>query len=191
MLEPFRDGLPEHPNGTPMHTPDQLIDAVRRADAMELPLAVHAIGDAAVRATLDAFEQAEPSTPGARIEHCELIDPEDVGRFAELEVVASVQPCHLLADVDALRRYLPHRLDRVLPLRELIDGGCAPGELLRFGSDAPIVRADPHDSILAATERRREGMSVADAIAIDQAITEHEAWACFGPSGGRSAAGTD
>jgi predicted amidohydrolase YtcJ len=91
--------------------------------------------------------------------------------------VASVQPCHLLADVEALRRHLPHRLERVLPLRELIDSGCRPGELLWFGSDVPIVRPDPADSIRAAVRRSRDGDEVA--IAPEQAITDAEAWAAF------------
>ncbi len=182
VLEPFREPIPQHPCGTPMQTPDELDQAVRRADSMGLPLAVHAIGDGAVRGVLDAIERVAPRAPGYRIEHCELIDAVDVPRFADLGVIASVQPCHLLTDIEALRRHLPHRLDRVLPLRELIDAGCTPGELLRFGSDVPIVRADPEDSIRAAVHRRRADMSESDAIAPEQAISEDEAWACFAPT---------
>ena len=68
----------------------------------------------------------------------------------------------------------------MLPLRELIESGCRPGELLWFGSDVPIVRADPGDSVLAATMRRREGMGEAEAVALGQRISEGEAWAGFG-----------
>ena len=63
---------------------------------------------------------------GLRIEHAELIDEADVGRFAGMGVVCSVQPCHLLSDIKALVRGVPRRLERVLPLRELIDSGCRP-----------------------------------------------------------------
>jgi predicted amidohydrolase YtcJ len=115
-----------------------------------------------------------------RIEHSELVDAADVPRFAALGVIASVQPCHLLTDIDVLRRQLPHRLDRVLPLRELIDAGCEPGRGLIFGSDAPIVRPHPEDSIQAAVHRRRAGMRPDEAVAFGQAISEAEAWACFG-----------
>lgn len=179
MLSPYADPIPEHPTGTPMMSPERIEDAVRACDALGLPLAAHAIGDAAVRAVLDAIERVRPRAPLQRIEHAELIDVADVPRFARLGVVCSVQPCHLLADIEALTRLLPHRLDRVLPLRDLIDAGCEPGELLWFGSDTPIVRPDPEDSVRAATQRRREGMDASVAIAPSQAIGEAEAWACF------------
>jgi predicted amidohydrolase YtcJ len=155
---------------------------VADCDRLGLPVAAHAIGDGAVRAVLDAIEAVRPRTPGFRIEHAEIIDEADIPRFARLGVLCSPQPCHLLADVEALRRYLPHRLDRVLPLRELIDAGCTPGRRLLFGSDVPIVRADPEDGILAATKRRRADMHPSQAIAPAQAITEPEAWACFAPA---------
>ena len=179
MLHPFADGRPDHPRGTPMMTPREIEDAVRRCDKAGLPLAAHAIGDGAVRAVLDAIESVRPKTPGFRIEHAEIIDEADVPRFAELNVIASVQPCHLLTDIEALRNAMPDRLDRVLPLRELIDAGCVPGTSLLFGSDVPIVRADPEDSILAATARRREGMPATEAIAPHQALSDDEAWQCF------------
>jgi len=178
MLDPFADPLPGMPLGQPMLTPAQLRDAVAHVRSLGVGLAVHAIGDGAVRAVLDAYETAGRGQ-GLRIEHAEIIDAADVPRFAELGVVCSVQPCHLLTDIEALRRGLPHRLDRVFPLRDLIDSGCAPGELLWFGSDTPIVRPHPRDSIQAAVHRRRDGMPAAEMIAPEQAITEAQAWACF------------
>ncbi|MEL7484376.1 MAG: amidohydrolase family protein, partial [Planctomycetota bacterium] len=134
------------------------------------------LGDGAVCAVLDAVERVRPPRWMVRIEHAEVIDAADVPRFAELGVIASVQPCHLLVDIEALGRALPDRVDRVLPLRELIDSGLEPGQTLLFGSDAPIVRPDPEDSIRAAVHRSRPD-SVA--IAPDQAISESEAWSCF------------
>ncbi len=181
MLAPYSDPIPDHPMGTPMMTPGRIEDAIRACDALGLPLAAHAIGDGAVRAVLDAIERVRPGAPLQRIEHAELIDEADVPRFAQLGVVCSVQPCHLLADIEALTRLLPHRLERVLPLRELIDSGCQPGGLLWFGSDTPIVRPDAEDSIQVATQRRRAGMDASSAIAPEQAITPEQAWACFRP----------
>ena len=169
-----------HPRGMVMMSPGQIRDAVRRCDELGVPLAAHAIGDAAVRAVLDAIEEVRPQTPGFRIEHAELVDESDVGRFAVLGVICSVQPCHLLYDMEALRRGVPGRLDRVLPLRSLIDAGCEPGGLLLFGSDAPIVRPDPGDSLRGAVERRRAGMEAGEAIGLGQAIADDEAMACFG-----------
>lgn len=212
MLEPYADPLPGMERGQAMQTPRQLREAMSLTDSLGLGLAVHAIGDGAVRAVLDAWEEhilqnrgrkgtessdhlrhpsqpeyskgpfpdARSSVPPLRIEHAEVVDEADVARFAKLGVVCSVQPCHLLYDVEALSHGLPHRLDRVLPLRDLIRSGCRPGELLWFGSDAPIVRPHPEDSIQAAVHRRRVGMDQGHAIAPTQALTEAEAWAAFG-----------
>lgn len=179
MLEAFREGIPGHERGTPLVTPRDLDEAVRVCDDLGVPLAVHAIGDGAVRAVLDAIERNQPTTLGFRVEHAEIIDEADVPRFAALGVVCSVQPCHLLYDIEALRRFLPHRLDRAMPIRELIESGCEPGDLLWFGSDVPIVRAHPEDSVRAAVHRRREGMGEAEAIGLGQAIEEADAWAAF------------
>ena len=183
MLHDYSDsaerGQPGKPRGVAMMPPAQIEDAVRRCDALGVPMAAHAIGDAAVRAVLDAIETVRPKTPGFRIEHAELIDEADVRRFADLGVICSVQPCHLLYDIEALRRAVPDRLDRVLPLRSLIDSGCAPGELIIFGSDTPIVRPDPGDSVQAAVERRRAGMGEGEAIGLAETMTVEEAWWCF------------
>ncbi len=180
MLHPYADSHPDHPYGTPMMSASAIEDSIRQCDELGLPIAAHAIGDAAVRAVLDAIERVRPRARGHRIEHCEVIDADDVPRFAELGVIASVQPCHLLYDIEALRRGLPDRLDRVMPLRSLIDAGLIPGEGLIFGSDVPIVRPDPADSVRGAVHRRRETHKPEAAIGMDQALTEDEAWACFG-----------
>ncbi len=197
MLHRYAEPLLGHPRGVAMMSPAALDEAYRRVSAAgDLPLAVHAIGDGAVRMVLDSLHrvrgaQDQPGkTAGGlgrhRIEHCEILDAADVPRFARMGVVCSVQPCHLLADVEALTRFVPHRLDRVLPLRELIDSGCAPGPggLLWAGSDVPIVPADPQDSIQAAVERARPatGPHPAAAIAPRQAISQAEAWAAFAPT---------
>lgn len=179
MLKPFADGRPEHPRGMRLMSDKQIEDAIRLCVGEGLQLAAHAIGDAAVRAVLDAAERARAPRGAVRIEHAEVIDEADVPRFAELGVIASVQPCHLLYDIEALRRACPHRLDRVLPLRDLIDSGLEPGRDILFGSDTPIVRPNPEDSILAATNRGRADMALKDGIAPGQAITQAQAWACF------------
>lgn len=187
MLSPYADPLPGRACGTPLFTEREIAVAIRRCRSLGLGLAAHAIGDGAVRACLDGVELAGGASAkpagDVRVEHCELIDVADVPRMARLGVVASVQPCHLLYDIEALRRSLPHRLDRVMPWRELIDSGLTPGERLLFGSDVPVARANPEDSIRAAVDRRRAGTHAAEAIAPGQGITEREAWACFGRGG--------
>jgi predicted amidohydrolase YtcJ len=195
MLHEYADPIPGMPRGTPLLSPDAIASAVTRCRSLGLGLAMHAIGDGAVRACLDGVELARRAagtgntphrspdwTRGGseiRIEHCELIDERDVSRFARLGVTASVQPCHLLADIEALERFVPARLSRVLPLRELIDAGCAPGTGLVFGSDTPVVGADPRDSIQAAVRRGRACDT--RAIGREQAIGEDEAWRAFSP----------
>lgn len=180
MLRPYAEAPPGLETGLPMMTPKDIEVAVRRVDSLNLPLAAHAIGDGAVRATLDAIERARPKAKGYRIEHAELIDEADVPRFAQLGVIASLQPCHLLADIEALHRAVPDRLDRVLPIRELLDSGLTPGTGVVFGSDVPIVRAEPEDSIRASVDRRRVDMPVTQGVSPRHAIDESTAWACFG-----------
>ncbi len=180
MLEPFADGNPQYPRGTPMMKTNQIDRMLLVCKEHNLPLAAHAIGDGAVRAVLDAIERTDCAHTRCRIEHAELIDESDIGRFKELGVIASLQPCHLLPDIEALNKAVPNRLDRVFPIRELIESGLEPGVDLIFGSDVPIVRANPEDSIQAAVHRRRAGMDESQAINLDQRISESQAWACFG-----------
>lgn len=181
MLHDFADAPADRRRGTPLLTTDQIASALRTCEDRSIGLAVHAIGDGAVRACLDAAELAGSARHAHpfRIEHAEVIDEADVPRFKALGAVASVQPCHLLADVEALERSLPHRLHRVLPLRDLLDAGLVPGRTLIFGSDVPIVPADPADSITAATLRCRPHDPPSRAIAPHQAISEKTAWECF------------
>ncbi len=180
MLRAYAQPLPGRPCGDALMSPAQLDDALRACDAHGLPLACHAIGDGAVRMVLDAVQRVRPRARGQRIEHAELVDPADAGRFVQLGVTASVQPCHLLTDVPALTRLLPHALERVLPLRSWLGSGLRPGALvggLLFGSDAPIVRADPEDSIEGAT-RTLGGLNPG------QELSAQQAWACFGLADG-------
>lgn len=179
MLEPYADARPDHPTGMSMMSAGEIDAALRLCLDAGLQMAAHAIGDGAVRAVLDAAERVRAPRGSVRIEHAEVIHPRDLARFGELGVIASVQPCHLLTDIEALSRAIPDRLDRVLPLRSLLESGLVPGESLLFGSDAPIVPPVAEDSILAATQRRRAGMDARDAIAPAEAIDEPAAWACF------------
>jgi len=183
MLHPYTDPIAGHPRGTLRYTPTQLDGFFRRAAVERFEIATHAIGDAAVRAVLDAYDRVPARDRcGLRIEHAEFIDEADAPRFARLGVVASIQPCHLLTDIEAIQRFQPARAHRAFPIRELVDLACTSGhdprELIRFGSDAPIVPPDPTDNIQAATKRTRAagcGTS-ASVIAPDQAIDETLAW---------------
>lgn len=184
MLEPYLDAPPGLDLGKPLMRAGEIAAAIERCSRLGHGIAMHAIGDGAVRACLDGIEIRQRAAgarglkPDVRIEHCELIARSDIARFADLGVIASVQPCHLLADIEALRAGVGDRLDRVMPWRDLLEAGLEPGKTLLFGSDVPVVRAEPEDSIRAAVARRRAGSELA--IAPEQAIGEPDAWACFG-----------
>ena len=186
VLEPYAESPPDLRHGKPLMTPQQITEAAEKCLRLNLGLAMHAIGDGAVRACLDGIASLPSSlrlsvsrSLPIRIEHAELIAPADIPRFAELGVIASVQPCHLLADIEALHRAVPGQLDRVMPWKSLIRSGLVPGKTLLFGSDVPIVRANPEDSIQAAVSRRRPEMHDRDAINSTEAVDEATAWACF------------
>jgi hypothetical protein len=147
MLEPYDD----EPGNTGLRTLDagELDDLVRRAAALGLPCFVHAIGDAAVRAALNALAKA-PGLPH-RIEHAQCVHPDDLPRFAALGVIASMQPAHMATDIPVADRAWGDRGARAFPLRSLLDAGAA----VLLGSDAPVEPAEPLRWIHAASQRRR------------------------------------
>lgn len=183
MLRDFVDAVPERPHGTSLMSVQEIAESVRYADDLGFPIAAHAIGDGAVRAVLEALEHTAPETLGQRVEHAQFIDEADVPRFAQLGVVASLQPCHLLTDIEAIERYAPHRAERAFPLRDLIDSAVEAGfeasDLVWLGSDAPIVPPAPEDNLQAAVHRRRAGMDPSRAVGPSQAISEAEARECM------------
>jgi predicted amidohydrolase YtcJ len=142
------DGVDEF--GLLLVTSSELEHLMRRATAADLECAIHAIGDQANALSLEAF-----SRTGARgsIEHAQLLDDADVQRFAELSVVASVQPEHAMDDRDVADRFWAGRTRRAFPLRSLLDAGA----VLAMGSDAPVAPLDPWVTIAAAVHRTRDG----------------------------------
>jgi predicted amidohydrolase YtcJ len=176
MLEPY-DGTGER--GLDLIPPAELRAIVARALAAGIAVAVHAIGDRAVRSVLDAFESAAasravPALP-SRIEHAQLVDAADVGRFGALGVAASMQPAHCTADIDLARRYWSTRLDLAYPWRSLLDAGAR----LAFGSDAPVEPPDPGEGLASATARRRRGGQPGEGFGDRQRITLDEALAAY------------
>ena len=145
MLEPYAGS---HERGEPVWGPGELRQSVHAADARGWQVQVHAIGDAAIRQALDAFEGSAPGRRH-RVEHIETPDPADVARFARLGVVASMQPQHAApAMLDVWRRHLGSaRAARGWPWRALLESGAR----LAFGTDWPVVPLDPFASIAEAT----------------------------------------
>ena len=115
---------------------------------------IHAIGDLAVRTALDAFGSVGTSRLAdlalmPRIEHAQLVHPDDRHRFAQLGVAASVQPVQLRSDEATMRRAWGPRTSLAFPLASLADGGVA----IAFGSDAPIEPPEPWPGIAMAITR--------------------------------------
>ena len=152
MLAPYA-GEPENLGvvTTDAHT---LRALARRATAGGLPLAVHAIGDRANRMVLDALAGVVRAGKGGlrhRIEHVQLLHPDDVGRLAALGVVASMQPIHATQDCEMAERYWGDRCASGYAWRSLLEAGT----VLAFGSDCPVEDLNPFVGIHAAVTRRR------------------------------------
>jgi predicted amidohydrolase YtcJ len=139
-------------SGVEITSREALEDMVRRAADGHFPVAVHAIGDAANRAALDAFaatrEAWQPAGLRPRIEHAQLLAAEDVARFGELGVAASVQFSHAPSDRDLAERLWEGQAG-AYAYRSLLDAGA----LLVNGSDAPVEELDPLAGIVAGVLR--------------------------------------
>ncbi|MFN3706689.1 amidohydrolase [Microcella sp.] len=156
LLEPYCSAI--HSHGMEVWGPERLADAVAAVDAAGFQIHIHAIGDAAVRQSLDAIEHAQrvngPRDRRAVIAHAQLVDPDDLARFARLGVIPTLQP--LWAQLDALMTVLtmprlgPERSARQYPTRTLRDSGAR----VAFGSDWPVSSGDPRDGIAVATSRQ-------------------------------------
>jgi predicted amidohydrolase YtcJ len=160
-------------SGVEITSRDELADIVRRAAAAGWPVAVHAIGDLANREALDAFEETReawaPLGLRQRIEHAQLLAPEDVGRFAELGVAASVQFSHAPSDRDLAERFWPGKTDGAYTYRSLWDSGA----VVANGSDAPIEELDPLAGIAAGVLRTvddRPAWHPEQALGIEEAL---------------------
>jgi predicted amidohydrolase YtcJ len=192
MLEPYtnRPAI----NGDARFTPEQLNTVVSMLDQRGWQVMTHAIGDAAVRMTLDAYQAAAKATPGPergrrhRIEHIETIDKADIPRFAKLGVIAAMQPVHgtpsptpgdvwsvNIGDERARRGWLWNSISRS-------------GGRLAFGSDWPVMTLDPLKGLhVAVTRTTQEGLPAggwvpAERLPIRKAIdayTRDAAWASF------------
>lgn len=153
-VDPYPDAGDGH--GLPTYADAELLAVAREGLVAGLVPTIHAIGDRAVTQALDTF--AALAIPAAaadrgRIEHAQLLSPEDAPRFAELGVRASVQPEHAMDDRDVADRHWAGRTDRAFAFRTLLDAGAT----LELGSDAPVSPLDPWETIAAAVTRSRDG----------------------------------
>lgn len=191
MLEPYAN---RRTTGDARFTQEQLNKVVAMLDKRGWQVMTHAIGDAAVRMTLDAYEFAAKANPAPergrrhRIEHIETIDPEDVPRFGRLGVIAAMQAVHAtpsptpgdvwstnIGDERAARGWMWASMARA-------------GGRLAFGSDWPVMTLDPLKGLHVAVTRTTQaglpagGWIPSERLALRQAIdayTRDGAWASF------------
>jgi predicted amidohydrolase YtcJ len=196
LSEPYANGT----SADPIWDLDALAPVVTAADAAGLQVALHAIGDKAVRIALDALEHAAgvngPRPRRHRIEHLEYTDPADVPRLARLGVTASMQPVHADPAIqDNWRAMLgDSRVERGYPWPEFVDAGAR----LALGTDTPTAPHQPlHNMYVAATRRSaidpalppnlpRYALPLADAI---RHATRDAARSCRADDRGRLEAG--
>lgn len=169
--------------GDPLFSQEHLNQIVTEADRLKLPVAVHAIGDGAVRMVLDAYETAAETNGGRdarnRIEHIEVVHPDDVPRFKQLGVIASMQPTHPPGNAGLpLEPYLSfigrHRWPLAFAWRTLADAGAE----IVFATDWPVSPLDPMGCIQDAMTRQRWADNLPD-----QRLTLTETLAAYTSTG--------
>ena len=201
LLEPYADD-PKN-SGLPQYDQAKLNEMTKARVLAGFQVGFHAIGDKGVQMALDAFAastghvgtgaapvQAEPgsatptsnSTPNLRlrIEHAQVTTPMEIARFKELKVIASMQPNHLLTDMNwALARLGPKRGEHSYAWAEFVKEGVT----LAFGTDYPVEPVAPFRGLYAAITRRSEnGKSdyyPEEKLTIDQAIAAYTTGSAF------------
>lgn len=154
LMEPYADRPGER--GLSLMDPAALADLMVRADRAGVQLAIHAIGDLANRHVLDTYAQIDRPREIRpdhrwRIEHAQVIAPDDLARLSELNLIASMQPSHAIGDLFfAPDRLGLARLRGAYAWRTLLDAGT----VIAGGSDAPVEVGSPVIEFYAAVERR-------------------------------------
>ena len=186
MLSPYV-GTPSA--GTPNYSVDELNRIVAMFDKRGWQIQIHAIGDRAIRMSLDALEKAAAANPAPargrrhRIEHIEAVSAADIPRFAKLGVIASQQPIHAaLGDAnqavpkgpwpDAIG---PERASRAWAWKSIL----AAGGRLTFGSDWPVAPLEAGQGIWLASTRVKANGAEDQRLTIDQAIAGYTRWPAY------------
>ena len=177
MLEPYSDD-PEN-RGLPFWTQEELDAMVEKANGMGFQVGIHAIGDLGNRMALDAFARAQDGKPSPlrnRIEHSQIVTLDDIPRFAELGVVASMQATHATSDMNmAEDRVGPDRILGGYAWRRMLDAGV----VLANGSDFPVELSNPFHGLYASVTRQGRDGEPQSGWYADQALTRGEALHSF------------
>ncbi len=187
FFSPYLDA----PNSTGLQVTDTILlkKWILGADSVGLHIACHAIGDRANNWILNVYEEAEKLRPAQdhrfRVEHAQHLTSNDIGRFAKLKVIPSMQPFHAIDDGKwAAKRLDSDRLERTYVFKSLLETGAN----LTFGSDWTVAPLDPIAGIYAAVTRRTlddknpEGWFPKQKISVEDALrcyTVNNAWAGF------------
>jgi predicted amidohydrolase YtcJ len=154
LLEPYSDS--PQSKGTFTTSEPEVYDLTRKSLRQGFQVCTHAIGDAANRMVLDAYAHALSDVPQAhdsrlRIEHAQVLSPEDIPRFAKLNVIPSMQPVHATSDMGwAEQRLGPQRIKGAYAWRSLLQTGVH----LPLSSDFPGETLNPFSGIYAAITRQ-------------------------------------
>ena len=151
FFEPYADDPATA--GLPIYKEEELNALVLAADKAGLQIAAHAIGDKANAWILNAFAKARAEN-GARdarhrVEHSQVVRPDDVRRFKDLAAIASVQPCHCIVDMRWAEKRIGARVQDAYRWKSFQQAGVR----LAFGTDWPVERLDPRMGIYAAVSR--------------------------------------
>lgn len=179
MLSPFQHGG----NGIPVCGMEGLAQNIVKANGSGLAVAIHAIGDRAMRELSRILEDLEthpvgrgpsipkrPSVPN-RIEHFQIVQSEDLARLGRLNIVVSAQPLHITDDIYIHERLIGDRCRCAYPLRSIVEAG---GRVI-FGSDCPVSDPNPLWGIHAAVARRRRDGTPEKGWYPEQCLTVDEA----------------
>ena len=183
LLAPYEDD-PEN-IGLMLTTYDKIMPVLKTALNDGVQVNTHAIGDKANKLVLDWYEEALAAVPVSeraiaeprwRIEHSQIIDLEDIPRFAALGVIPSMQPSHAIGDLHfAVDRLGPKRLAGGYAWRSLIDSG----SIIAGGTDAPVEVGDPRIEFYAAVARKDLKGYSNENWNDDQKVTRQEALKMF------------
>lgn len=163
-----------------------LLQWASNADKENIQITIHAIGDSAIHSLLNTYEQVikENGTKDRRLraEHAQHIAPQDISRFDELNVIASMQPYHAIDDGRWAEELIgPERIKTTYAFKSLLDTNAK----LVFGSDWPVAPASPLDGIYAAVTRRTldgknpNGWVPEQKITVEQALKAYTATAAY------------
>jgi predicted amidohydrolase YtcJ len=187
FFEPFTDAPAD--TGLWVNTPEQLYEWISAADKAGLHLMIHAIGDRAINTLLNIYERVEQENGSKdrrfRIEHAQHIAPQDIPRFAALNVIPSMQPYHAIDDGRWAEKVIgKERIKTTYAFKSLFDAGA----MVAFGSDWFVAPPTPLEGIYAAVTRRTlddqnpEGWVPEQKITVEQALlayTRNAAYASF------------